>query len=370
MASPVAESKALHLPLAMVEPVDASENTDPAEQELRLSALHVVEQGQLVRLRLDFSGLPQYRLLQNGHGAAPLVVSFKDAGLRPEFSVPAINSPAVERISLLPQQGDLQLLVDLTDAAQVSSVEMVESDDSVYQLWIDLSITPSSVKVKEPPVKDANVKPVPVQTQPSAGTVASTSVTRRKPTLSLDQKSYLAGMRAVKERDLGLAIKKFEQALSRNPKRRDARLQLTTLLIRTQQVDQAERVLSTGLQLEPADSVLRKQYARLLYERGRYGDAVTLLQRNPVPGLSKDIEYYALLAALLRENQQYHGAAQIYERLLKVRPRHSLWWMGLAIARDQDNQSDAARSAYQQALKLPGLEPDLQKYIHTRLEQL
>jgi len=77
-----------------------------------------------------------------------------------------------------------------------------------------------------------------------------------------------------------------------------------------------------------------------------------------------------LLAALLQEAGQFNAASSTYAQLLRVRPQEALWWMGMAISLEQSGSFDPARDAYQKAVSLPGLNPDLQNYIHGRLRAL
>ena len=132
----------------------------------------------------------------------------------------------------------------------------------------------------------------------------------------------------------------------------------------------AEEFVQQGLSLAPGNPDLRKIYARLLLDDRRQNEAINLLKTKPVPSVVQDLEYHALLAALYQESGQFNVASSVYAQLLQVRPQEALWWMGMAISLEQSGNSDSARNAYQKAVSLAGLSPDLQNYIHGRLRAL
>jgi MSHA biogenesis protein MshN len=99
-------------------------------------------------------------------------------------------------------------------------------------------------------------------------------------------------------------------------------------------------------------------------------EAIKVLRAQPVPAIDQDLEYYALLAALLQETGQFAAAAQAYAGLLKLRPETAIWWFGLGVSMDQTGDFDQARNAYRKALALPGLSADVQKYVQSRLQVL
>jgi MSHA biogenesis protein MshN len=119
--------------------------------------------------------------------------------------------------------------------------------------------------------------------------------------------------------------------------------------------------------LNPENSELRKLYARLMLNDQRFAAAIQLLKAEPVPQVANDLEYHALLAALFQESKQFEEAGRVYGLLVQARPQSALWWMGLAISQEQLGNSGQASDAYQRALNLPGLSPELENYIQSRL---
>src|SRR5690606_19701510 len=139
------------------------------------------------------------------------------------------------------------------------------------------------------------------------------------------------------------------------------------LLIRSGRTAQAAQVLESVDGQAAAE--LKQLKARLLHGQGQAQAALGLLRQNP-PALSEQPDYHAFLAALQSEQGQFAEAAAIYAGLVGVRPRRADWWAGLGIALDGEGQPDGARRAYDQALALGGLHPELQAYVTTRRHSL
>ncbi|MCW9050592.1 MAG: tetratricopeptide repeat protein [Deltaproteobacteria bacterium] len=342
----------------------------------KLLGLGISESATAVQLRLTFAQLPEYRLLQNGVGAAQLVVSFSRTQLGGDFDVPELTGELLQRISLLPRQETLQLLVDLDDRAQVQSFQLVESNDREYQLIIDIAaVTPLTKTQEEPtpqPAAKVEVAPV-IPALPSGQPVVvseTAKVSKSNNPLSRDQQAYQSGLEQLDQGNATAAEASFLQALSINPQLLEARLQLVSIFLGQQKLSKAETQLRQGLVVAPGNAQLRKQYARFLLNEERHAEAIASLRANPAPAIGQDLEYHALLAALLQETKQFTAAADLYARLLQLRPEQAVWWLGLAISMDQSGRFDQARNAYERASALPGLRPDLQNYIRSRLQVL
>ncbi len=363
--NPVAQTTApvvAQLQPAIIAPAQQKENVGGTE----LLTLAVVEADKRARLHLSFAQLPEYSLLPSGADGAGLVVSFNRANMGADFEIPPLAGPILKRISLLPQNGALRLLVDMESGAEVQSFQLVEVPSQGYQLLIDIdSPAIESLPLTTTPVAD--VEPVAEPLHPA--TVAP-QISKKNNSVAPDQQAFNAALKQLENGDTVAAEKSLRRALVLNQELLAARLQLVDLLQRQQQFDQAEEVLTQGLALQPANYQLRKTFARLLLERQHYSAAMELLQAKPTPVVSKDLEYYALLAVLQQEAGQFNSAAVTYNSLLQVRPNNALWWFGRALATDQDGNYKQAGKAYRQALALPGLEERLRSYSSSRLQQL
>jgi len=335
-----------------------------------LLGLRIVEADATAQLSLSFAQLPGYRLLQNGLGQAQLVISFNNTQIGGDFEIPTLTGKILQRVSLLPQKQALQLLVDLNKDAQVQSFQLIDDVDQGYRLLIDVIVAVEVTEKSQLQTSVPQEKSQSAEIKQEINAPEKSKVSRNKNILSRDQQAYRAGLKYLEQENWIVAEENFNQALTINPSLVDARLRLVGVLQQQMQLDKAEKLLLQGLQLTPENSDLRKVYARLLLKDQRYVDAIKLLKAAPVPVIAQDLEYHALLAALLQESKQFEAASQVYSQLLQVRPQSALWWMGMAISQEQLGNSENARNAYQKALNLKGLRPDLQNYIQSRLQVL
>ncbi len=321
-------------------------------------------------MSLTFAQLPEYRLLQNGSGTAQLVVSFSQTQLGGDFEIPELSGRLLKRVSLVPQKQTLQLWVDLDNSARVQSFQSVANPDQGHRLLIKIVAAPLPAEKTEKQLLAP--RPAPVVTEKAAAIeeVTVATVSKNRNPLSRDRRAYQAGLEQLKQEHWATAEASFNQALLINPKLLDARLQLVGLLQQQMKLTKVETILQQGLSLSPENSELRKLYARLLLHDQRQGEAIDLLKTEPVPGITQDLEYHALLAALYQEAGQFKAASSVYGQLVQIRPQEALWWMGMAISLEQSGHSEQAHTAYQKALSLPGLRPDLQNYIQSRLQIL
>lgn len=335
-----------------------------------LLSLGIVETIDSAQLGLTFAQLPEYRLLQNGIGMAQLVVSFNQTQIGTDFEIPQLTGTLLKRVSLLPKKQSLQLLVDLDPRALVQSFQVVDGPGQGYRLLIDIAVVAPVAEQTQKQLVVPEPSPTVVEKIAEVEEFSAPKVSKNQNRLSRDREAYRAGLEQLTRGDFVAAEASFNQALIVNPELVEARLPLVELLQQQKQLVKAENFLQQGLSIAPGNADLRKVYARLLLNDQRQGEALDLLQAEPLPGISHDVEYHALLAALLREAGQFSAASSVYGQLVQVRPEVALWWMGLAISLEQSGSLEQARYAYQQALNLPGLQADLQNYIQSRLQTL
>lgn len=112
---------------------------------------------------------------------------------------------------------------------------------------------------------------------------------------------------------------------------------------------------------------LRLLAARAALAKGdSLGPVIARLSAS-LPALEAEPDYYVTLASLLQQQGEAARSAQIWGELLKFDNSRADWWMGLGIALDTSQRKQDARSAYQQALRLPGLQAALADYARQQL---
>jgi Flp pilus assembly protein TadD len=376
---------------AMPETV-SSENSEAivapekAKSITKLQRLVVSESGRNARLLLSFDNLPDYRLEQGDRGNArsTLVISFSEIQLGDNLQIPEPAGGMLERISLRPQQKRLQLLVDLRADSTVESYELKNNNDSGYSLQIDIKPVSETITVTQDDLQDqeevsAEYEELPesksvdqiFETSPESQQIVDSShLNKSENRIDPDKQAYWAGVEQMREGSFAAAEESFSRALKITPTFTNARLQLIATLQQQKKLVQAEKQMREGLTQAPESVQLRKVYARFLMSNNHNLEAIKVLRAQPVPAIDQDLEYYALLAALLQETGQFAAAAQAYAGLLKLRPETAIWWFGLGVSMDQTGDFDQARNAYRKALALPGLSADVQKYVQSRLQVL
>ena len=117
------------------------------------------------------------------------------------------------------------------------------------------------------------------------------------------------------------------------------------------------------------DAALRMLRARAQHADGQLDAAVATLETN-VPAVSEQPAYRVTLATLLQQQGQGQEAAAHWAELIAWDDSRAPWWVGLAIALEDQGEIRGATRAYQQAAGLPGLSPSLADYVRRRLQSL
>lgn len=144
---------------------------------------------------------------------------------------------------------------------------------------------------------------------------------------------------------------------------------LASVLLNTADYQGAESLLLESLRLHSQDPLLTKVLARTLLAKGDSASAVKLLIMNPPP-LSKDSEYYELMASAYQQNSQQEQSASVYYQLLKFDSSQPRWWVGLGYALEQAGRFQEARTAYQNGLQIPAIDSQLKNYARQRSSAL
>ena len=124
-----------------------------------------------------------------------------------------------------------------------------------------------------------------------------------------------------------------------------------------------------SLQLFPNNLLFLKTRAHLYVKQKNFNAAVGLLERIDADSVD-DGAYLSLLAAGYQQLQRFPEAARLYRQLTQIQPDRAENWLGLAIALDKLNQSQAAAQAYRQALDKKTLNGEVVDYINQRLSAL
>ena len=144
---------------------------------------------------------------------------------------------------------------------------------------------------------------------------------------------------------------------------------LASILLNTTDYQKAESLLDESLKLHSDDLFLTKILARTLLAKGDSAASVKLLSGNP-PSLSKETEYYELMASAYQQAGQAEQSAAVYYQLLKFDSAQPRWWVGLGYALEQAGRFQDARTAYQNGLQIPAIDSQLKNYARQRSSAL
>jgi Tfp pilus assembly protein PilF len=175
---------------------------------------------------------------------------------------------------------------------------------------------------------------------------------------------FAQAQRALAKQDRDSAKRLLAQTLQIAPRHLEARTQLASLLVTQQEPDAAEALLAEGLRLDASAGALAKPYAQLLAARDALPEALAALAR-----VSPDADSEALRGAILQRMGNHAEAAGAYETALREQPRQAVWWTGLAIAREHNQQPQQALVAYRRAARLQLSKP-VRQYVEQRVHAL
>ncbi|MDD1621048.1 MAG: hypothetical protein LUQ11_06165 [Methylococcaceae bacterium] len=160
----------------------------------------------------------------------------------------------------------------------------------------------------------------------------------------------------------------LKEALRIEPSHLPARTLLLQTLMKSRDAELGEFV-DESLDLFPSNLLFIKTRAHLYVQQKNFSSAVNILERVDADTVD-DSAYLALLAAGYQQLQRFPQAGRIYQRLTQIQPDKAENWLGLAIAQDKLNQSQAAAQSYRQALDKKTLNAEVVSYIKQRLTAL
>ncbi len=172
-----------------------------------------------------------------------------------------------------------------------------------------------------------------------------------------------------KSGNISSSLRKLNSVLDHDPDHTNARSTLALILSNQGHTDLAYSVLNEGMIQYPDNLEWMKMYARLLLNEDKVLQAKEILLKNK-PDLSSNIDYYALLAAVLQKLNNHNESARIYRNLLQINPLKSVWWIGLGISLESLKRYQDALYAYQKAYSNPSLAGESRDFLTKRISML
>ncbi len=197
-------------------------------------------------------------------------------------------------------------------------------------------------------------------------------ISKKKRPLNSRQQAELAyqqGYRLLQQGRMHQGQEALRKALALYVPHIKAREVLAGSYIRSGRFVQAAELLKEGVKLHPEYSLFAKLYARVLLELNNPQLAIKVL-KNGAADITQEPDYYALLAAIYQRVNAHNKAADIYLRLVKIRPQAGVWWIGLAISLEKTGKTDEARQAYERALETGTLKASVAKFAEKKIASL
>lgn len=233
------------------------------------------------------------------------------------------------------------------------------------------SAAPSSTETVKEPVRTAP----PVQEKKSAArfvpereSLVAEKLKKSAPSQPPAEERVQKALGLIQQGQLDEGRALLEEALQVNPAHLPARQALLGILVETKRYEKAIELLQDGLALHPNQAGFAMALARLQVERADGASALQTLEHYESAGRD-NAEYQAFRATLLARNGRHKEAITHYQKALANSPQSGVWWIGLAMSLEADNQTASAREAYRRAQQ-GVISPDLYAYSEQRLAQL
>jgi len=175
---------------------------------------------------------------------------------------------------------------------------------------------------------------------------------------------FATAMYYYKQGQTATSLDLLYQTVTLEPDNIDAREFLAGLLMQQQRWQDAEQLLTAGLQRIPDSIELNRMLARIKVEQGQDDLAIALLEKPT--SQQPDARSEALLGLLYQRQGQYQDSAEYYRQALRQQPSQGKWWLGLAISLEAQQEWTEASKAYRLAASSTNLEVALRNYAHQR----
>lgn len=346
----------------------------PSPSSARISAFRVDQGARFATARLELDRPRDFRVFTLADPERVVLEIFGTDGYLPHPVVIG-RGPVLGTRQVVESGEGHRVVLELAGPVHIrqSKLEVVEGDEK-HRLSIDLASveTPVSSPKTALPIENRPA-PKPVRASRASKRPATQAAMDKRPVPmrpgELADTHLRAALRLAQARRNEEAEARLGQALEAQPSHSKAREVLAAQLLGQRRYTEAEAVLLEGLRLSPAETRLTRLYARLLLRRDGPAEALQVL-KGVSPPLEKDPEYHAFRAALLQKTGQHADAAALYGRLVRVRPRAGVWWMGLAISLDIDGQPEQALAAYREASEKQDMTPALLRFVKGRMAGL
>ena len=144
---------------------------------------------------------------------------------------------------------------------------------------------------------------------------------------------------------------------------------LTKIYIIKKDYAEAIKLGARSLQLFPLNVEIRRLLAQVYFIQGNYEKAQETLQAFN-PDMKQNLDYYELLASVMLKAEEYDVASGVYRGMLAINANKSDWWAGLGITLQAKDKTNLALEAYNKALRINNMDPNLLGYVKSQISIL
>ncbi len=287
-----------------------------------------------------------------------------------EIETPLISGNRwIENLSITPSQGGVDVTLKTATGALVNTEQFQKKDESVWVIKLKKLPDPVDVARVETVVPEPVVESVSVtrQAAPDESKVSNpVKVDIRKTGQSFSEYGmYNKALELLQIKQWKMAETLLLELLG-GSQDLAARKQLLGIYARPGNSDKYANLARLSSERYPGQSLFKTEYARSLFQRQAYQEAISQLQSIAQP----DSKQQALLAASFQRIDQHEKAIEHYHHSLKLNKLEARNWVGLGISLEHEAQLEKALQSYQMAARLGNMNDRLKQFIETRIRLL
>ena len=259
--------------------------------------------------------------------------------------------PTAEKTSAIPQSKDNKLAVNLELRENI--VETYVSSIPIIENLPNLSVEQKNI-----------VAPAVIEEQKSVAKIFASLTDKEQQDIQIN-----IALEAIENGDDGKALAIARSVLERDPNAISAREIIAKVYLTQGKYANAEKIVGDGLKSAPMDFNLNVIKARILFEKGQEQEALATIKPFK-PDLNKDPDFYGLLAAILQKLGKINDSGVIYKALLDIDPANSQYWLGYAVALENQKANRQAIEAYRRASSSYEVDPEIRSFAEHRIRSI
>jgi len=292
-------------------------------------------------------------------------------------SKPAVTKKVEKKAPIKPKEAPVKLakVEEKKVEIKVDEPEIEKKSTTVAKVEESKSKLIKEQKIVKKPTVPVEIKPKVPPKQDVAQITDTTAINKNAfnktpiplTNSELAETIYQRGITLLEQGEVERATALFVKTLKEYPPHLKATEALVGIYSNQQNWGKAVETLKSGIDANKKNVSLTMWLAQIYLQQDSLPDALDLLKKNEKHAKGNG-EYFALLAVIYQNLEQYDLALSSYQKALNVDNSSSRWWFGMAVVLELQNNLADAQVAYTQALNTGQLPDDLVTYAEQRLE--